>query len=107
MGFSSQGYWSGLPFLLPGDLSNPEIKPGSITSPPLAGRFFTTGTTWEALDYKLEDTKAYPGITQGAEISWSKGIEIIQSLLSLWNYIRNQYQKIFENNPHIFKCSVM
>ena len=27
-------------------------------------------------------------------------------LLSLWNYVRNQYQKIFENNPHIFKCNV-
>ena len=41
---------------------------------------------------------------QGAKISWSKGIEIIESvLLSLWNYVRNQYQKIFENNPHIFK----
>ena len=23
-------------------------------------------------------------------------------LLSLWNYVRNQYQKIFDNNPHIF-----
>ena len=21
--------------------------------------------------------------------------------LSLWNYVRNNYQKIFENNPHI------
>ena len=25
-------------------------------------------------------------------------------LFSLWNYVRNQYQKIFENNPHILKC---
>ena len=23
-------------------------------------------------------------------------------LLSLWNYVRHQYQKIFDNNPHIF-----
>ena len=27
-------------------------------------------------------------------------------LLFLWNYVRNQYEKIFENNPHSFKCSV-
>ena len=27
-------------------------------------------------------------------------------LLSLWNYVRNQYQKIFKNNPHIFMCNV-
>ena len=29
MGFSRQEYWSGLPFLPPGDLPNPEIKPRS------------------------------------------------------------------------------
>ena len=29
MGFSRQEYWSGLPFPSPGDLSDPEIKPGS------------------------------------------------------------------------------
>ena len=39
MGFSKQGYWSGLPFPAPGDLSDPGIKPAS---PALAGRFFTT-----------------------------------------------------------------
>ena len=27
-------------------------------------------------------------------------------LLPLWNYVRNQYQKVFENTLHIFKCSV-
>ena len=31
---------------LPGDLPNPEMEP---TSPELAGRFFITSTTWEAL----------------------------------------------------------
>ena len=29
MEFSRQEYWSGLPFPSPGDLSNPEIEPGS------------------------------------------------------------------------------
>ena len=29
MGFSRQEYWSGLPFLSPGDLPDPGIKPGS------------------------------------------------------------------------------
>ena len=28
-----QGYWSGLPFLPPGDLPNPGIKPGSPVLP--------------------------------------------------------------------------
>jgi len=29
MGFPGQEYWGGLPFPLPGDLLNPEIKPAS------------------------------------------------------------------------------
>ena len=31
MGFSRQEYWSGVPFLSPGDLSNPGIEAGSPT----------------------------------------------------------------------------
>ena len=31
MGFSRQGYWSGLPFPSPGNLSNPGIEPRSPT----------------------------------------------------------------------------
>ena len=47
MGFSRQEYWSGLPF--PEDLPDPRIQPTSLTSPTLAGGFFTTSATWEAL----------------------------------------------------------
>ena len=42
MGFSGQEHWSGLPFPSPGNLLDPEIKPMSLMSPALAGRFFTT-----------------------------------------------------------------
>ena len=35
----------------PGDLPNPGIEPSSLRSPALAGRFFTTYVTWEALFY--------------------------------------------------------
>ena len=42
MGFSRQEYWSGLPFPPPGDLPDPGIEPVFLTSPALAGRFFTT-----------------------------------------------------------------
>ena len=38
---------SGLPFLPPGDLPDPGIEPVSLISPALAGRLFTTSTTWE------------------------------------------------------------
>ena len=42
MEFFQHGYWSGLPFSTPGDLPNSEIEPTSLTSPALAGEFFTT-----------------------------------------------------------------
>ena len=48
MAFSRQEYWNGLPCPPPGDLPNPGIKPMSLTSPALAGGFFTTHATWEA-----------------------------------------------------------
>ena len=43
--FSRQEYWSGMPFLPPGDLPEPVIKPMSLMSLALAGGFFTTSAT--------------------------------------------------------------
>ena len=48
MGFPRQEYWSGLPFLSPGDLPDPGIESTSLMSPVLAGGFSTTSATWEA-----------------------------------------------------------
>ena len=45
MGFSRQEDWSGLPCPPPGDLPNPGMEPASLTSPALAGGFFTTSDT--------------------------------------------------------------
>ena len=52
MGFSRHGQpnWSGLPCPPPGDLCDTGIEPTSRRSPALAGEFFTTSATWEALD---------------------------------------------------------
>ena len=54
MGFSRQEYWSGLPCPPPGDLPDPGIKLGSLA---LAGGFFTTSATWEALIHGSRDIK--------------------------------------------------
>ena len=48
MGLSRQEYWSRLPFPPPGNLPYPEMEPVSLTSPALAGGFFTATTDWEA-----------------------------------------------------------
>ena len=42
MGFPRQKIWSGLPFPAPKSLPDPGIKPMSLASPALAGRFFMT-----------------------------------------------------------------
>ena len=49
MGFSRQGYWSGLSFPSVEDLPDPGIEPMFPLSPALAGGFFTT----EHLSYEL------------------------------------------------------
>ena len=41
VGFSRQEYWSGLPFLPPGDLLNPGMEPTSPMSPALQVDSFT------------------------------------------------------------------
>ena len=48
MGLSRQEYWSGLPLPSPGHLPDPGTEPMSLTSPALAGGFFSTSATWEA-----------------------------------------------------------
>ena len=47
MRFSRQTNWRGLPFPPPEDLPDPGIKSTSLTSPELAGMFFTTSINWE------------------------------------------------------------
>ena len=49
MGFSRQEYWNRLSLPTPGDLPDPETEPMSPKSPALAGGFFTTSATREAL----------------------------------------------------------
>ena len=48
MEFSREEYWSGVPCLSSGDLSDPGIKPEFLIYPALANRLFTT-SAWEAL----------------------------------------------------------
>ena len=49
MGFSRQEYWSRLLCPPSRDLPDPRIESMFLISPALAGGFFTTSATWEAL----------------------------------------------------------
>ena len=66
MGLSRQEYWNGFPCpLSPGGLPNPGTKPASLMSPVLAGEFFTTSTSWEALYLSSDTISDYLSIFSG------------------------------------------
>ena len=70
MEFSRQEHWSGLPCPSPGNFPNPGIETTSLSSPALAGRFFTTRAPWETWEPL---SKSYP----------SKGYTVDFSFLGL------------------------
>ena len=70
VGFSRQEYWSGLPCPPPGDLP----EPMSLMSPALAGGFFTTSATWEALLHAQSPTHTPSSMSRPSPFSpaaWS------------------------------------
>ena len=73
MGFSEQEYWNGLPIPTPGCLPDPRIEP---VSPALAGRFFITGATWEALSYVSSQYGSWfpPEWVIHDRIKWKHGV---------------------------------
>ena len=58
-GFSRQEYWSGLPCPPPGCLPDPGVKPTSLVSSALAGRFFTTTPPGKPLSTYNKDHMTY------------------------------------------------
>ena len=58
--FSRQENWSGLPCPPSGDLPNSGIKLTSPDYPALAGGFFTTSASWEALPLNINNVKKFP-----------------------------------------------
>ena len=78
MGFSGHKYWSGLPCSSLGDLPNPEIELISLVSPALAGGFFTTSTSVEALNLPHDTAMPLLGI-------YPEKSEVAQSCPTLCN----------------------
>ena len=74
--YSSQEYWRGLLFPLPGDLLDAGIKLVSM-SPALAGGFFTTSGTWEAHQehchvMKMNELLLHTSLCLTRELYWTK-----------------------------------
>ena len=87
MGFSRQEYWSGLPCPPPGDLPDPWSEPVSLTSPALAGRFFTTSTAWEAPWFLLFDNTSHPTTTPLHLIRKILSIAIFVSVFTIYCHL--------------------
>ena len=81
MGFPRQEYWSGLPFPPPGDLPDSGTEPAALASSALAGRFFTTGTTWIALKttYRWRIKGCFALVT-GDRLKLGMGLGVLVSL---------------------------
>ena len=97
MGFSRQEYWTGLPCPPPGDLPNTGIKPRSLTSPALAGRFFTTSTTWKSLvrGDKSINTYLAPALLQGAvQVSWAGSLRQMSIILAWAQPLPSQHASV-------------
>ena len=67
-GFFRQEYWSGLPRLPSGDLPNPGMEPMFLTSPALAGGFFTTSATCQCKGVALSS----PGCARGTRPAYQR-----------------------------------
>ena len=94
MGFFRQEYWSGLPCPPPGDLPNPGIEPVSLMSPDLAGRFFITSATWEALWYiSVRDWPSVLWVLERIRMRqvgykdrlWNESLTRVKCHFSFWN----------------------
>ena len=86
MEYSRQKNWSGLPFPSPGDFPNPGIESSSLTSPALAGGFFTTSASWEAHCQRLH---------------WTE----LCSDCFLWSLLRCPFNMVFNRYNHADQTS--
>ena len=85
MGFSRQEYRRGLPHPPPGDLPDSGMEPASLTSPALAGGFFTTWATWE-MEVKVLVAQSYLTLCEPMDcIAWQAPLSMDFSSQEYWS----------------------
>ena len=103
MGFSRQEYWSGLPCLPPGYLADPGIKPVSLMSPALAGTFFTTNSTQEALTNKSVSQFSHSIVPYSAT-PWTAAHQASLSITNSWSSLKlTSIEPVMPSN-HLILC---
>ena len=82
--------WSGLTFPCLGDLPDPGIEPESFMSPALAGRFFTTRTTWEVrykTCLKFQRTVQWTSVSHFPRFSSYQDFSIFISSMHMFSFL--------------------
>ena len=87
MGFPRQEYWSGLLFPSPGDLPDTGIEPGFVTSPSLAGGFFTTLPPGNPLEWIYGISKLCYNLPFPVGALLSSTVTTFNVLLTIWNLL--------------------
>ena len=100
MGFSRQEHWSGLLCPPQQDLLNPGIEPLSLMSPALAGGFFTTSATWEALICCYSVAKSYSTLCHFMDCSTLRSL----SLTISWNFLKRMFIELIMPSNHLILC---
>ena len=86
MGFSRQEFWNGFLCHPPGNFPDPGIKPSSLISPALAGRFFNASSTWEA-HLCIWNTYIWYSFNYGSSLQTAIGMVVLTFLFLLTNKI--------------------
>ena len=89
MRFSRLEYWNELPFPSPMALPNSGIKPLSLSSPALSGRFFTTRATWTRWSVQQRN---YDSLYIGMSIEPDRELIFTDSTLRARTLIGTLYQ---------------
>ena len=103
MGFPRQEYWSGVSFLPPGDLPNPEIQ---LASPALAGRFFFFFYCWAIWEApKSGDSQERLHIKEWESLrvgSWDTHFQqVLQNELLMLPLEFMKYRLLRHSAPHV------
>ena len=109
MGFSRQGYWSGLPFLSPGDLPKPGVKP---RSPALQANPLLSESSGNQERHMREPTKSpalslahHPGIGVLSPPSFTWCFLLLQTQSAWTCYSSVCLRKVRSPpNPSLSKC---
>ena len=94
-----QEYWSGMLFPPLGYIPDPGFECTSLTSPAVAGRFFTTSATWEALIAALSWWSRH-SLSRGGR---SVGMSMAASTINTWMEMvaRPQPEESSSSSPQV------